>query len=104
MTSHAIEPMRRPWAEAVSVWRYGGEYEMYSFDGSEACVQELLDGGYYAWLNKRGVRRATSASALRRRSPPGRRGSTRRGLWTSAWGWPRSSAAQGRAERSWRMV
>ena len=32
MTSHAIEPMRRPWAEAVSVWRYGGEYEMYSFD------------------------------------------------------------------------
>ena len=54
MPSHAIEPMRRPWAEAVSVWRYGGEYEMYSFDGSEACVQELLDGGYYAWLNKEG--------------------------------------------------
>ena len=54
MTSHAIEPMRRPWAEAVSVWRYGGAYEMYSMDGSEACVQELLDGGYYAWLNKEG--------------------------------------------------
>ena len=54
MTSHAIEPMRRPWAEAVSVWLYGGAYEMYSMDGSEACVQELLDGGYYAWLNKEG--------------------------------------------------
>lgn len=54
MSSHRIEPMTRPWAEAVAAWQYGGEYGMYSFDGSEACVQELLDGGYYAWLNEEG--------------------------------------------------
>ena len=54
MSCHTIEPMERPWAEAISVWEYGGEYEMYSADGSEACVQELLDGGCYAWLNEAG--------------------------------------------------
>ena len=54
MSCHTIEPMRRLWAEAISAWRYGGEYEMYSFDGSEECVQELLEGGYFVWLDAGG--------------------------------------------------
>lgn len=54
MFSHTIEPMSRPWAEAISAWRYGEEYEMYSMDGSEEIVRELLEGGYYAWLNEEG--------------------------------------------------
>jgi len=54
MASHSIEWMARPWAEEIASWRYAGEYELYSFDGSEACIAELLEDGYFAWLDEAG--------------------------------------------------
>ena len=54
MDSHGITPMTRPWAEKISTWHYAGAYALYSFDGSAESVEELLEGGYFAWVNGAG--------------------------------------------------
>lgn len=41
-------------AKAISSWKYEELYSIYSFDGSENCIDELMDGSYYYVLNEFG--------------------------------------------------
>lgn len=43
-----IKKMDRQSAEKISKWTYEAPYSIYSMDGSEECINELLDGSYYS--------------------------------------------------------
>jgi [ribosomal protein S18]-alanine N-acetyltransferase len=49
-----IKPMNYEEATHISQWKYEEPYSMYSMDGSEDCINELLNGFYYSALNKDG--------------------------------------------------
>lgn len=49
-----IEKMNHKDAEQISKWTYTGPYSIYSMDGSEECLNELLDGSYYSVNDKDG--------------------------------------------------
>jgi [ribosomal protein S18]-alanine N-acetyltransferase len=39
--------MIEPVAHIISTWTYPRPYDLYSMDGSEACISELLNGDYF---------------------------------------------------------
>ncbi|GIO83954.1 N-acetyltransferase [Paenibacillus faecis] len=43
-----FQPMTRDLAVEISGWTYAEPYSLYSMDGSEACIAELLGGSYFA--------------------------------------------------------
>ncbi|SDJ76414.1 GNAT family N-acetyltransferase [Sediminibacillus albus] len=43
-----IEPMKEKDAMEISTWKYEEPYDLYSNDGSNSLLQELLDGSYYS--------------------------------------------------------
>jgi RimJ/RimL family protein N-acetyltransferase len=47
-----IKEMDRKSAEEISRWKYEVPYSIYSMDGSEECVEELLDGSFYLVKNE----------------------------------------------------
>lgn len=50
MCEYKIVPVNRQFAVEISKWVYPEPYTLYSFDGSEETVEELLVGSYYAVL------------------------------------------------------
>jgi RimJ/RimL family protein N-acetyltransferase len=42
-----INSMDELGARQISNWKYEGQYSLYSMDGSNECVSELLNGSYY---------------------------------------------------------
>ncbi|SHJ82454.1 Ribosomal protein S18 acetylase RimI [Clostridium cavendishii DSM 21758] len=42
-----IEPMNYDGAKQISKWIYKEPYSIYSMDGSENCISELLNGTYF---------------------------------------------------------
>lgn len=46
-----INKMDNASAREISNWKYEHPYSMYSMDGSEECINELLDGSYYVVNN-----------------------------------------------------
>ncbi len=46
-----ILPMTLPMAMEIVHWTYPDEYAIYSFDGSDESVEELLCGDYYGCLD-----------------------------------------------------
>lgn len=49
-----IRPIEKEDALIISKWQYPEPYSIYSFDGSERCINELLDGSYYSVFNDSG--------------------------------------------------
>lgn len=42
-------------AKDIAGWRYGGEYAMYDFDGSDELIAKLMGGGYVACVDEAGA-------------------------------------------------
>jgi [ribosomal protein S18]-alanine N-acetyltransferase len=49
-----IKPMNYEQAMYISQWQYEEPYSIYSMDGSEECISELLNGFYYSVVEKDG--------------------------------------------------
>lgn len=47
-----IKPMELDAAVQISKWIYGEPYSLYSMDGSNDCINELMDGYYYSAVDK----------------------------------------------------
>lgn len=50
----SIKRMERREAEIVSCWKYDEPYGIYSMDGGDECIREMLEGTYYAVLDEEG--------------------------------------------------
>lgn len=49
---YVIIPMKYEYAKLISSWRYDEPYSIYSMDGTEECLQELMDGNYYSVVDE----------------------------------------------------
>lgn len=49
---YRIEPMDEARAEVISQWKYSDPYSIYNMDGSAEDISELLNGTYYAVLDR----------------------------------------------------
>ena len=49
-----IVPMSMEYAAEISNWAYENEYAIYSFAQSSGAVEELMNGEYYACLDRNG--------------------------------------------------
>lgn len=47
-----IIPMNMDYAKQISSWTYENEYSIYSFNKNDDTLRELLNGNYFACLNK----------------------------------------------------
>jgi ribosomal-protein-alanine N-acetyltransferase len=48
-----FKPMEMSMAEQIANWIYPEPYQVYSMDGSDECITELLDGEYYCGLDSK---------------------------------------------------
>ena len=47
-------PMTDTYAGIISAWTYPNEYAVYSFTQTDETITELMNGGYYAYLDGQG--------------------------------------------------
>lgn len=47
-----FQPMTEPDAHRIATWKYPEPYSLYSMDGSQQCIHELLSEPYYSAYNK----------------------------------------------------
>ncbi|GAB6109374.1 GNAT family N-acetyltransferase [Fusibacter bizertensis] len=52
---YTISEMDNSSANQICDWQYTGGYSIYSFDGSDACKDELLNGDYYTVRDQSGA-------------------------------------------------
>jgi RimJ/RimL family protein N-acetyltransferase len=45
---HTVNPMTGADAAVIAAWAYPPPYDIYGMDGSAGCMEELMDGSYYA--------------------------------------------------------
>ncbi len=50
-----INDMDESSAKQISEWKYDAPYSMYSMDGSDECISELLNGSYYLAKDEKGI-------------------------------------------------
>lgn len=49
---YTFQPMTIPYAAQICLWQYEEPYSLYSLEESEDCIDELMNGDYYAALNQ----------------------------------------------------
>ncbi|MFD0871616.1 Uncharacterised protein [Chlamydia abortus] len=54
MPTYSFHPMTEEYASMICSWKYDHPYSIYSMDGSEECISELMNEEYFYALDDRG--------------------------------------------------